>query len=1765
MKTKLVQFILCLCFFVSTQCLAQVTGVKYMMNYNVEESTMDCYLLIAGGSATTQSDRTQFNAVWTIVVPTKTKLSIKQKFNPKTSNGMPMDWVIATKILAPQVTPNFDYYVIAPTLAPVGRYDNLNTGVTVKLFSLAIDTLAGCLSDIRLFDNNSDPKSDAPGLLGADLSNGFTVGNIDQIYQGNTTTPPSTLVGNDRTTCAGSTITLDPLPNKIGTWHLVNNADTTGIVLTNLPNSSATISFPQVVKSGLYSVVFKTASSSYDYLCINIENFISLPKTKACIGEKLQVSNPVQGVWESTNGVASITPNGEITCLTSGQATFVFTPDNLGQCPFYFTAPLNVDPKLTVSASKTTVCTGESVVLAPSTGGFWSTDNQVIGSITPSGLLTALNPGPVGCIYTSTNGCPSDPLTITVLPSPVVFFDPPSIICRGNTKQLQPSTGGVWISNYPVTASITSSGLVTGLQQGLVNFTFTSTGSGCRATTTNLIVDEQPTVAANRDTICIGNTTMLQPNSGGTWTALNSSIATLSNGAIVTGVAAGEAKFRYTQGQSGCESVLTVQVRARPVVSIDKQSICVGGTALLSPSTGGTWSSDPTVIAAVSNSGVVTGLNPGNAAFTYTSSVTGCISLPSPTLSVSTKPIVSLNGPNTICIGDQRQLLPSTGGKWVSNNPLVAFVTQDGRITAMSEGLASFTFTQNGSGCPANTQNLSVKKLPQINFGGAAKMCVNSTLALTADVQGVWSASAGPLVASISPSGLITGVSPGIASFKITDLNGCVSEPLNIEVLPERTVYNVSNLDTICVGSSSQLIYCNEQTENWISENPDIASISNDGLIYMIKKGTTRFYKIDDLGVQSNSVTIHVIDTVFARVDGREDICIGTTTKLHPSTDGTWTSQNVAVATTTPSGLVTGVSLGTAMFDFIPSTGCKVVPPPPVTVQPGRPIKSEKGFELCIGTEVQLRTEGMGIYESDNPSIATIDASTGVFTALSNGTVTITYTETVLGGVPIGCKSTQEFTIGNGPSPAFSKYTLCEDEEIEIPMNNGTFTTLNPAVIAVEGNVLVAKKPGIGQILYVETGSECRSIINFVVNTKAVITGTGLDELCVGSGAYLSANTLGTWINNNDTIFFIDGNNLGVDLITIKEGTGTVTFVPSNGCQSVITPIVVINTIPAELYFDRHIYISNGQEFTAEIFASNDIIIIAVPLQNPNITGQKSYQDFYSFTINDILTKSNQGAAVAKYLITAEENGCKVTDTLFVHIDDRDFNKKLTYCLYADHDRNNTYNADSDDLLKNIPIKIGSLNLTKLTNANGSTFFKLDTSKYIVTINLPAGDWEQPTYVDTVQLDNPDTKITLGFKTKQHPPLAQASFSSNPFRCDTHIQIFPSATNIGNANIKGKLILKHSLRVNIINSNKPYTRISDREISWPITSLGISQTFAPGLVALMPSAMGNNDSLQFEVFVLTNEGDTLSQVRYSDVVSCSFDPNDKRSWPDRVGDLNYTLREEELTYQIRFQNTGNDTAYSVRIVDVLDSNLDMRSLRILNSSHDVATEIFGDTLVFNFDNINLVDSLTNPLLSQGFVSFMIDEYTDIPDLTALYNTVAIYFDKNEPVITNTARNTIVNNLPCPSNAIFVEGDAIRVNQAQSTYRWYDCLTDTLIATTSEPFYKPTKNGSYYAGIEGEFCAVRTNCVSFTLVSTEENPQPIIKISPNPASDKVTISCDQEITNIQISDVTGKVVRSYEVDRQNEITLDIQTISVGTYLIQITTDSGSIASKVVVQE
>jgi len=137
-------------------------------------------------------------------------------------------------------------------------------------------------------------------------------------------------------------------------------------------------------------------------------------------------------------------------------------------------------------------------------------------------------------------------------------------------------------------------------------------------------------------------------------------------------------------------------------------------------------------------------------------------------------------------------------------------------------------------------------------------------------------------------------------------------------------------------------------------------------------------------------------------------------------------------------------------------------------------------------------------------------------------------------------------------------------------------------------------------------------------------------------------------------------------------------------------------------------------------------------------------------------------------------------------------------------------------------------------------------------------------------------------------------------------------------------------------------------------------------------------------------------------ITGSYDPNDKRArtssgWSDA---LYYIGTDEWIEYVIRFQNTGNDTAFTVVVTDTLSEDLDMATFQQGVASHAFSVSFKPDRVIeWRFEDIDLPDSTTNWIASNGFVAFRIRPHLLVTPGTVIENIANIYFDFNPPVIT----------------------------------------------------------------------------------------------------------------------------------------------------------------------
>src|SRR5690554_4687470 len=202
------------------------------------------------------------------------------------------------------------------------------------------------------------------------------------------------------------------------------------------------------------------------------------------------------------------------------------------------------------------------------------------------------------------------------------------------------------------------------------------------------------------------------------------------------------------------------------------------------------------------------------------------------------------------------------------------------------------------------------------------------------------------------------------------------------------------------------------------------------------------------------------------------------------------------------------------------------------------------------------------------------------------------------------------------------------------------------------------------------------------------------------------------------------------------------------------------------------------------------------------------------------------------------------------------------------------------------------------------------------------------------------------------------------------------------------------------------------QLNFDITSLSpFSSTIINfTMQTFTPPTVNSDDILNFTATVSPNTNDYTpndNTFELAQIVVNSFDPNDKQVLQGSeiyIDDVNGYLH-----YLIRFQNTGTASAINVRIEEELHESLDWNTIQILNSSHNYRVEITdGNQMEFIFNNINLPYEAQDEEGSNGYIAYKIKPIagTQIGDFI-IGNEAYIYFDYNEPIITNTTSTEVV--------------------------------------------------------------------------------------------------------------------------------------------------------------
>ena len=761
--------------------------------------------------------------------------------------------------------------------------------------------------------------------------------------------------------------------------------------------------------------------------------------TGLCPGGIITLSDATPGgTWTSNNTsvAAAGAATGIITGLAPGTTLIQYT--STSGCTSGKTVTVN--PGISPITGASAVCSGSTITLSdPNGGGTWSSSNPLVATIgSSSGIVSGgITTGTATIYYSLGAGCTAT-TTVIVNSSPVAYaLTGGGAYCAGSAGTNIGLSGTEAGNEYQLYHSGTPTGTPVSGSGSAISFgpktslgAYTVTASNMAGCTKNMTGTATVTMNTLPGTYTVSGGGTFCGGSAGSMIALSGSETGISyqlyNGSSMTGTAfsgtGSTINFGYhsvsgtygiiaTSFATGCtatmsgSAVITINPQPTPFAVTGGGGYCSGGTGVH-------------VGLAGSESGKEYVLYCNGAATMFHLYGTGTVldfGLQITTGSYTITAIDAVTG----CTSNM------TGSVTISINPLPEVWT----VTASSTGYCS-----GGSGVHINLS---------LSGAGIAYQLYRGTTAVGAPLSG-------------SGSALDFGLQTTPGSYTVSAANtvtGCISEMAgiaNVNVYPLPVVFHVTGGGSYCGGgtgvhigtdgSSAGIIY--QLYNGGLAAGPGVMGTGTDldfGLltaegVYTVNASNPGTACSADMALSATiAITPPVVPSVSMSIAPGDTVCAGTAVNYtatpvnggslpayHWAVNGAATGGAVSTFSYTPAdGDIVSVTMTSSAACAMPastatSTAMHVITTPAVT-----------GLSaLCVGSSTILSdTLVGGIWNSSDPAIAiisTVGGFTGVVTAISAGTVNMTYT------TDMGCYSFMTVTVDAVPvATATASGTAC--------------------------------------------------------------------------------------------------------------------------------------------------------------------------------------------------------------------------------------------------------------------------------------------------------------------------------------------------------------------------------------------------------------------------------------------------------------------------------------------------------------------------------------------------------------------------------------------------------------------------------------------------------------------------------------------------------------------------------------------------------------------
>lgn len=1000
--------------------------------------------------------------------------------------------------------------------------------------------------------------------------NGTTSG--ESITVNPTTTTNYTVIGTDANGCEGTqTITVHVLPAPTGTISGATEVCKGNTITLTAPagsdwqwSSGETTQIINVTPTTntQYSVTLKSPNGctyttpKHNVTVRNLPTITVTGNQTVCAGESttLTASGAKSYSWSTGSHSSSITVTP-----TAPSTTYTVTgTDEFGcQASIDVTVTVSTLPNITISGT-TEICEGNSTTLTAAGGNtyLWST-----GATSASITVSPNSTQEYTVTGTTTGNCSSTAsVQVIVNKKPTVTINATKeSICVGEEVTLIASGGGTY---YWSTGSTANSITVTPTTTTTYSVEVTSE-KGCKATATKTItVNSLPTgnITGNLE-VCLGGSTTLTATGGKTYLWDDGTTTSSRTFTPLTDMDVSVQIFN----EHGCSSTATAHISVVPVPTATitgETFVCRGTSTSLTASSGITY---------LWNTGAKTQtitVKPTEQTTSYWVDITtsgGCVSRATHTISLHPEVNATINGPSTVCRGDQVVLIASGGNSYKWDNGATGNTLT---FTPLTTTTHSVTVTD-ANGCKGTaTWTVTVNTPPTINITGTTTICKGSSTTLTATGAQTyqWSTGATGQILEVSPAATTTYYVVG------TDANGCSTQKEVTVTVNNLPTVSISGNNSICSGGSTTLTAAGAITYVW--------STGASGSSITVKPTATQDYTVTGFNGQNCSsvsapftVTVNPLPTGTINAT-KSAICIGESVELTASGGVSYKWQHDS--STDPIITVTPSQTTTYIVEITNEKGCKSTISKTIVVNALPTATISGNLTICEGASTTLTaSEGKSYYWSTGEISRSISVA-----PVTNTDFWVEITNAA------GCKATATTTVVVNSEPTATIVTntggteICKGSSITLIANGGSNFAWNTG--SHEQQITVQPTTTTTYSVNVSNGFGCSATAEItisVIDMPAPTITVSKSTICRGETVTLSSSSATSykWSPNAG-----GQTTQTITLTPTSTATYSVTVTNEQGCSNTATTTITVNQLPTPtITGNTNICIGNSTVLTA--------------------------------------------------------------------------------------------------------------------------------------------------------------------------------------------------------------------------------------------------------------------------------------------------------------------------------------------------------------------------------------------------------------------------------------------------------------------------------------------------------------------------------------------------------------------------------------------------------